>query len=258
VGSNRNDDVRSTRACIATALFLTILLLPAKADDAMDYRYRASAYAGLFIPQSVSWIGNGVLNGLPISATGKLSSKAGWATGGLIGYTFDEPGWRWLNIDLTAGYVTSSFDHFTGTISLPGLGNVTGPAPLSGNFHTYAGFVNFLATPFGVRHLLGDRLTPFIGIGPGIASTTTKLQSFTLMGNAFPVNASGSETDFAFDVLIGADYSLSEHWELGVAYQYTWLDTKHLGGAPSLTANSGSSAGHSFGLVLEYRFGQVR
>jgi hypothetical protein len=240
-------------------LFLAAFFGPIQADESDETDpYRASAYAGVFIPQVESWSGNGAISGLPFTATGKLTSKTGWAIGGLLGYSFEDvPDWRWLNIDLTAGYVSSSFDHFAGTLTLPGLGSIPGPVPLSGDFHTYAGFVNFLATPFGNRALLGNKVTPFIGIGPGIASTTANLKSFSLGGVALPVNNSSNETDFAFDVTFGADYALSPQWDLGIAYQYTWIDTKHLGSGAGISANSGSSTGHSIGLVLEYRFGKA-
>jgi hypothetical protein len=241
-------------------LILAALFGPAEADESgQAYPYRASAYAGVFIPQVESWSGSGAISGLPFTANGKLSASTGWAIGGLLGYSFEDvPGWRWLNIDLTAGYVSSSFDHFAGTLTLPGLGSVPGPIPLSGEFHTYAGFVNFLATPFGNRELLGNKLTPFIGIGPGIASTTAKLRSFSLGGMALPVDDTSSETDFAFDATIGVDYALSPQWDVGLAYQYTRIDTRHLGSGAGISANSGSSTGHSIGLVLEYRFGGMR
>ena len=247
------------RWLVPASLFLAVLSGPAQADDpGQTYQYRASAYAGAFIPQTVSWSGSGAFSGLPFTATGKLESNTGWAIGGLLGYSFENvPDWRWLNIDLTAGYVNSTFNHFAGTLTLPGLGSVAGPVPLSGDFHTYAGFVNFLATPFGVRELLDNKVTPFIGVGPGIASTTATLQSFSLGGTALPVNDASSETDFAFDVTLGADYALSPQWDLGIAYQYTWIDTRHLGSGAGILANSGSSTGHSLGLVLEYRFGQA-
>ncbi len=244
------------RWLLPASLVLTALSGSAQADDpGQTYQYRANAYAGVFIPQSVSWSGSGVLAGLPFAATGKLTSNTGSAIGGGIGYSFENvPDWRWLNIDLTAGYVNSTFDHFAGTITVPGLGSITGPAPLSGNYHNYAGFVNFLATPFGVRHLMDDQVTPFIGVGPGVIKTTAKLDTFTLGGTALPVNETSSETDFAFDVVLGADYALSTQWDLGIAYQYTWIDTRHLGSGTGILANSGSSSGHSVGLLLEYRF----
>jgi opacity protein-like surface antigen len=243
----------------AALLFQAILFRPAEADDlGQTYPYRASAYAGAFIPQVESWSGSGAISGLPFDATGKLSSNAGWAIGGLLGYSFEDvPDWRWLNVDLTAGYVSSSFKQFTGNLTVPGLGNVTGPVPLSGDFHTYAGFVNFLATPFGNRTLLGNKVTPFIGVGPGVASTTTRLQSFSVGSATLPINQTSNETDLAFDVTLGADYALSQQWDLGIAYQYTWIDTRHLGSSASISATSGSSTGHSIGLVLEYRFGQA-
>jgi opacity protein-like surface antigen len=244
---------------VSASLFVAALFSPAKADEQdQTYPFRASAYAGVFIPQSGSWSGSGVIaGGLPFNATGKLSSNTGWAIGGLLGYSFEDvPDWRWLNIDLAAGYVSSRFNQFTGTLTLPGLGSVTNPVSVAGDFHTYAGFVNFLATPFGVRSLLGNRVTPFIGIGPGIANTTAKLQSFSLSGMTLPVNNTSSETDFAFDATLGADYALSPQWDMGIAYQYTWIDTRHLGSSASISANSGPSVGHSIGLVLEYRFGR--
>ena len=240
-------------------LFLAVSSVPVLADDGGPYfQYRATAFGGPFIPQTVSFAGSGLLSGLPFTATGKLSSDIGWATGGGIGVSFEDvPEWRWLNIDLTAGYVMSTFDHFSGSISIPGLGSITGPAPLSGDYHVYAGFVNFLATPFGIRHLLDNQLTPYIGIGPGIASTTAKLQSLQLGPSTLPVNMTSNETDFAFDFAVGTDYALSEQWDLGIAYQYTWIDTKHLGTSASITANSGASSGHTIGLLLEYRFGRI-
>jgi opacity protein-like surface antigen len=255
-----NGGWKSVSWLVPATLLLAALFSPVQADDTgQTYPYRASVYAGVFIPQVESWSGSGAISGLPFTANGKLVSNTGWAIGGLLGYSFEDvPDWRWLNIDLTAGYVSSSFDHFAGTLTLPGLGSVPGPIPLSGEFHTYAGFVNFLATPFGNRAFLGNKLTPFIGIGPGIASTTAKLQSFNLGGAALPVNDTSNETDFAFDATIGVDYALSPQWDLGLAYQYTWIDTRHLGSSTNISANSGSSTGHSIGLVLEYRFGQAR
>lgn len=259
VGSARTGRLRKMRWLVPASLFLAALSGPAQADDPEEmHPFRASAYVGAFIPQSESWSGSGALSGLPFTATGKLSSNTGSAIGGLLGYNFENvPDLQWLNIDLTAGYVTSTFNHFAGTIAVPGLGSVTGPVPLSGDFHTFAGFVNFLATPFGIRQLLGNKVTPFIGIGPGIASSTAKLQSFSLGGTTVPVNATSNETDFAFDAALGVDYALAPQWELGIAYQYTWIDTRHVGGGAGISANSGSSSGHSVGLILEYRFGQA-
>ena len=243
-------------AAPAGGLLLAAFATPVRADDAGPFQYRASAYMGVFMPQSESWAGSGTLGGLPFTAKGKLSSNTGAATGVLIGYSFENvPGWRWLNIDLSAGYVTSTFNHFDGTLTIPGLGAVPGPIPISGNFHTYAGFLNFLATPFGIREVLGGKVTPFIGAGPGLASSTAKLQSFSLGTSTVPVGATSSETDFAFDIAMGADYALRPQWDLGLAYQYSWIDTKHLGGGAGITATSGASSGHSLGVVLEYRFG---
>lgn len=234
------------------------LLSPASADDQTEtYRYRASGFGGALIPQSQSFSGSGALSGLPFAANGKLSSNTGETVGLLLGYSFeDTPGWEWFNIDLTAGYVSSTFDHFSGDISITGAGGFSGDTPLAGNFHTYAGFMNFLATPFGVRHLAGGKITPFIGGGPGVARSTASLKSFNFAGSVVPVGVKSTETDFAADGTFGLDYALTPQWDLGIAYQYTWIDTKHLGSGAGLVANTGSSSAHAIGLVLEYRFGQ--
>jgi opacity protein-like surface antigen len=222
--------------------------------------FRVGSFAGAFLPNTENWTGGGTVSGLPIAASGKLSLNTGWAAGGLLGYSFEKtPGWEWLNIDLELGYVSSSFSHFDGNISIAGLGNFTGPAPLVGQIHTMAGFLNVLATPFGQRQLLYNRLTPFIGLGPGIAHSTAKLQSFSVGPATLPVNSTSNETDFAFDVALGADYAISPSvpgLELGVSYEYTWIDVKHLGTGAGIQANAGAASGSIFGVVLEYRFGK--
>ena len=210
---------------------------------------RASSYAGVFIPQVETWRGSGVLGGLPFNATGKLSSNVGWTMGAGIGHTFDNvPGWEWLNIDLSVGYVASTFSHFEGTIAIDGVGSFPGSDRLAGQYHTAAGFVNFLATPWGIRGLMDDKITPFFGVGPGIASSTAKIQSISVGGLTFPINGTSSETDFAFDAIVGADYAISERWELGLAYQYTWINAKHLGGGAALQPILGHKVGHSIGV----------
>ena len=133
---------------LLAAAGVTALSSAALADDGPNQlgNFRASTYGGVFIPQSESWKGSGTLNGLPFNATGKLPSNTGWATGGFVGYTFEDvPGWEWLNIDLVARYIASTFNQFAGTLAIAGVGHFTGPAPLSGQYHTVAEFVNFLA-----------------------------------------------------------------------------------------------------------------
>jgi len=255
-GLARNFNLRNI-CRFAPAFFVITLSSAALADDPeQPGNFRTSTYAGVFIPQSESWKGSGTLSGLPFNATGKLSANTGWATGALLGYSFEDvPGWEWLNIDLVAGYVASTFNHFDGTIAIAGVGNFSGPAPLVGEYHTVAGFVNFLATPFGIRQLFYDKVTPFIGGGPGVAGSTAKIQTFSLGPTTLPINATSSETDFAFDAIVGADYEIAPHWDLGVSYQYTWINVKHLGGGAGIQANTGPASGHSIGVVLEYRFG---
>jgi len=222
--------------------------------------WRVGGFAGAFVPNAESWSGSGALNGIPISATGKLSLNNGWAVGGLLGYSFEKtPGLEWLNLDLELGYVSSTFSKFDGNITIPGLGNFAGPAPIDGDIRTIAGFLNVLATPFGIRQVWNNRLTPFVGIGPGLANSEAKIRSFSVGPVSLPVNSTSSETDFAFDVIVGTDIAIlpesAPHLELGISYEYTWIDVKHLGSGAGIVANAGPASGHIFGMVLEYRFG---
>src|SRR5579863_4749714 len=247
------------RAMLAAFFMLASFCRAALADDlGPPGDFSAQAYSGVFIPQSETFNASGLLSGLPFNASGKLSSNTGWATAAILGYSFqNDPDLKWLNIDLALGYVSSTFNHFDGTVTIAGVGNFTGPDRLTGPYHTVVGFVNFLATPFGIRQLLDGRVTPFIGAGPGIAGSMAKVQTFSLGPMTLPINSTSSETDFAYDAIVGADYALASHWELGIAYQYTWLDVKHLGGGMGIVANTGPASGHSIGVVLEYRFDKL-
>jgi opacity protein-like surface antigen len=222
--------------------------------------YRVGGFAGAFVPNTQSWSGSGMLNGIPISASGKLTLNTGWAAGGLLGYSFEKtPGLEWLNIDLELGYVSSTFNRFDGNIAIAGLGNFAGPAPLDGDIRTIAGFLNVLATPFGIRQVWNNRLTPFIGFGPGVANSRAKIRSLSVGPVSLPINSISTETDFAFDVAVGTDIAIlpetAPQLELGISYEYTWIDVKHLGTGAGIQANAGAASGHIFGMLLEYRFG---
>lgn len=222
--------------------------------------WRVGGFAGAFVPNVESWGGTGTLSGIPFTASGKLALNTGWATGALLGYSFEDvPHLSWLNIDAEVGYVSSNFHDFEGTIALSGLGNLVGATPLHGTVHTTAGFVNFLATPFGIRQLFDGRFTPFFGAGPGVASSTAKILSIGAGPTMLPINASSNETDFAFDALLGADFVIlpetAPGLELGASYEFTQINIKHLGTGAGIQANAGPASGSIFGLVLEYRFG---
>jgi Outer membrane protein beta-barrel domain len=258
------ESAKASRAAILAPLILSGLALfatpafAAESDELGDFR--VGGFAGAFVPNKQNWSGSGTLNGLPFNGTGKMTLNNGWAIGGLLGYSFRKtPGWEWLNIDLELGHVATSFQKFDGNVNIAGLGSLNGPFPLDGQLHTEAGFVNILATPFGQRVLWDNRLTPFIGIGPGLAHSTAKVRSFSLGPATLPINSTSTETDFAFDAAIGTDIAILPQsvpeLELGISYEYTWIDTKHLGGGSGIQANTGAASGNIFGVVLEYRFG---
>ena len=208
--------------------------------------YRVGAFAGAFIPNRASWNGSGTINALPFAASGHISLNTGSAVSGLVGYAFNS----YLNVDLALGRVASNFEKFDGTVSIAGLGSLSGSMPLSGRIHTTAGFVNFLITPVGTD----GRLTPYFGIGPGFANSTARLQSFSVGPAILPINSTSSETDPAADVVLGFDVKMTPQLEIGLAYEYVWIDAKHLGSGSGIQANAGHVSGHILGLVLEYRF----
>jgi len=208
--------------------------------------FRVGVDAGAFIPNRVSWNGSGTINSLPVVASGQISSNTGSAVGGLFGYAFND----YLNVDLDVGYVSSSFRKFDGTVSVAGLGNFGGSMSLTGRVETIAGFLNALITPLGTN----GRLTPYFGAGPGLAHSKARLQSFTVGPVTLPVNSTSSETDFAADGVLGFDIKLTRQLELGVAYEYVWINAKHLGSGSGIDANNGSVSGQIVGLLLEYRF----
>ncbi len=208
--------------------------------------FRVGIFGGAFLPNSVSWSGSGLLAGAPFSANGKISSHTGSSFGGLVGYGINE----YLNAEMDLGYLSTTFEKFTGNISITGLGSFNGSAALSGRVNTFAGFLNLLVTPIGTR----GTLTPYIGAGPGWAHSSEKLRSFSLGGMTLPVNSSGSETDFAADLVAGVDVKLMPQLELGLVYGYFWIDAKHLGSGAGIQARSGAVSGHAIGLLLEYQF----
>lgn len=238
----------------------------AAADDPGGYAsFRAGAFGGLFLPNTTSWQGSGIVSGLPpFSAAGQLSLKNGTAAGGFAGYTFDDfLGIDWLrrkiNLEFQLGVVNDSFEKLDGAVSLAGIGNFTGSFPIAGHVSTLAGMVNTLICPFGQRRIgLGDHpITPFIGVGTGFARSNVTLQSFSLGPQLLPVNATSSETDPLFNFTLGFDITPLPQsipkLEIGIAYQYTRIFSNHLGTGSGIAANSGNVSGHIFGLVLEYR-----
>src|SRR5438067_1489563 len=86
------------RAALGIALVTGLFSRAEAADETQrPGNFRASVYAGAFIPQSQSWNGTGSVSGLPFAATGKLSSNTGWAAGALLGYSFENTsGLEWL------------------------------------------------------------------------------------------------------------------------------------------------------------------
>ena len=214
-----------------------------------DGYFRAGLFAGGVAMNSVRWSGTGAINSLPTSASGHIDTKTGTAFGGLVGYAVTP----YLNLELDGGLVTTRFKDFDGTIAIAGLGTVNGQTPVAGRVQTIAAFFNGLVTPFGGD----DLITPYFGAGIGVAHSSAKVDQFSIGPVAFPVGFNSSETDLAADAVIGLGVKLTPQLALGIAYQYLWIDTKHLGSGATFQANTGHTTGNVLGVVLEYRFSRA-
>ena len=215
-----------------------------------DSYFRVGIFAGGVGMNSVRWSGAGTLNTLPFSAAGHIDTKTGTAFGGLLGYAVNP----YLNLELDGGLVTNRFKDFEGTIAIAGVGTFNGQIPVSGRVQTIAAIFNALITPLG----RGNRVNPYFGGGVGVAHSSAELEQFSIGPAAFPMGSDSSETDLAADAIIGFGVDLTPQWGVGIAYQYLWIDTKHLGSGAGLQANTGHTTGHVIGLVLEYRFTNMR
>jgi outer membrane protein W len=219
-------------------------------EDPRTGDIRVGIFAGGVAMNTVSWSGTGTLNSLPASAAGHVDTKTGTAFGGLLGYGFNS----YLNIELDAGVVTNRFKSFEGAIAIAGVGSFNGKIPVSGRIQTIATFMNGLVTPLGQD----NGVVPFFGIGIGLAHSSARLDQFTIGPVAFPVGSHSSETDLAADATIGFDVKLTPEIGLGIAYQYMWIDSKHLGSGVGFQANTGHTTGHVLGVLLEYEFQNTR
>ena len=202
--------------------------------------------AGAFVPGSPSFSGTGLLGGLPVTSNGRLKLNAGPAATIFSSYEFV----RHFSIEGQIGYSRTEVDQFAGSFSMPGLGSLNGGFPIKGNIQTLAGFANLVFTPLSDR----NKIFPYIGAGIGFASSWANLDSVSVNGAVLPLNTRSAATSFAIDALIGADYRLSEHGNIGLVYQFSRTNASDLGSTRSFAAKTGAFTASIFAALFEYRF----
>ncbi|MBV8912103.1 MAG: outer membrane beta-barrel protein, partial [Acetobacteraceae bacterium] len=195
---------------------------------------------------SPSFSGSGPLGGLPVVASGTLQLKPGPAVTLFSSYEFV----RHLSVEMQLGYSSTAIDRFSGTFSLPGAQPLQGGFPIRGNIESVAGFTNLVFNPTSDR----DRIFPFIGAGIGFASSRASIGAVDVFGTSLPVSAKSFATSFAWDALVGADYRITEHGNLGLVYQFSRTNQSDLGSTSGFKATTGALNASIIAVLFEYRF----
>lgn len=237
---------RGARLCLLTSGLIVsgavgahsqVLLVDKNTGDV-----RVGLLGGAYLPDSTSFNGQGVST-VPFSSTGKIKIDPGAAVAGFISYGLNE----YVNVDGVLGYSSGELRQLSGTLDLGPLGKISGKFPLKGSASLFSGYANLMIAPFGI-----NEVTPYLGGGPGFAVARTETRSLSVGGVRLPIKSESSELKFAADVLIGADFRISEKLDIGVAYSRFWIDT---GGISSgaISGKRGSITGQVVGALLEYR-----
>lgn len=196
----------ATRAAII-ALFLAV---PFLANDAHAQIAKMVAGRGYFGVSAGAIIPDDVHSNISGADSGSvdLSFDTGPAFTGFVGYRFTDQ----FTGEAELGYATADTDKVTGVINGVGVS-----APVDGHFNSVLFFGNALWTP--PVKLAG--FSPYLGGGLGFASTDS---SVSRVGGV-AVGASHSETDFAAQLILGADYQLTDQFAIGGRYRFVWVNS---------------------------------
>jgi OmpA-OmpF porin, OOP family len=195
-----------------------LLALPVAAANAQSVFTPGTAYPGFYIGAEggLNWLLNSSNYGGITSTSNFLSS--GFAVGGKVGYDFVGP-----RVELEALYRNNKE---SGTVYFPG-----GPAFVTGQINQVSVMANVLYDFFP-----GAVLTPYVGVGAGVAFVDPGLQGGCTM----------CSTQFAYQGIVGLSYAATPNLSVS-------LDGRYYG-----TTNPGSFTNNNIGLMLglTYKFGQ--
>jgi opacity protein-like surface antigen len=147
-----------------------------------------------------------------------LTFKPGAAGTVLFGYHYDDQ----FAAEIEGGYGSADMDKVSASASVAGVGSASGTATAKGNLETWVGFVNGIWTPVG-----NSGFSPYLGAGIGVAASTITAKSLSGPGGTvtFTGGNSGSETDFAANLIAGLNYAITPQVSLGARYRFIWINT---------------------------------
>jgi opacity protein-like surface antigen len=204
--------------------------------------------AGMVFPLATGYTGAGNLGGLNVRAAGNLNFKAGPTFTGFASYEIN----RFVATAGQLGYATTRYDDFQGTLSVVGLGNISGKFPVRGDSDIVYGFIDGIVTPLGGGRTAS--FVPLLGAGIGFASTGSTFTSIALPGVTVPVGISSQDTELALVALAGIDYRISERAYLGLGYQFVWINGGPFGASSAFPGRTGAQRANIGTVLFEYRF----
>jgi opacity protein-like surface antigen len=195
-------------------------------------------------------LASGYFTGAPTQSfnNSTISSSTSFDLG--VGYQVN----NWLRFDVTGEYRGGA--QFQSLYMINDAGNTPGPTQLAefyrGNISSLVGLVNGyvdIGTWYGV--------TPYVGAGVGLARNTLSgmtdqgLVTFTSTGTS-PSGGyfgDGSKTNFAWALMTGLDFNVTQNLKLELGYRY--LDLGKFGSGASNCLN-GTGAGTGFACAVNY------
>src|SRR5690242_5562339 len=185
----------------------------------MNYgRAYVGASAGFVVPSDLH-----VNFGGGLAGSGDFSFNTGAAGTGFVGYHFN----NMLAGEAELSVASADADKFSGTFN----GTATSLA-VDGSLTTVMVFANAIVKPLGYR----AAFSPYIGGGIGFASIDDSINTIGGAG----VASTGSETDFAANFLLGADFAIVDRWSVGARYRFVWINTASSATAGGINTSIGN------------------
>lgn len=193
-----------TRGLLAAAVALVLLPGAAAAQTGNSFYYGELRGGAAFLSDADIDDRDGVLALTGIEV--EIDSKVGWLAEGAIGYA-DASGGR---VEIAVGYRKNQFDEITidpGGVSTTSDfdGDITA---LTTMFNAY---YDFNAVAMGAGGPIGERLTPFVGVGVGAAFMSADLDE---------IDESDDDTVFAWQLMAGLAYNFTPNMAATFSYAY--------------------------------------
>jgi len=166
-----------------------------------------------------------------LTPTGTIDVDTGYRVGGSLGYDFTEN----YAAEIEATYVRS------GVSSI----DIVTPAPSSNPVSGHGSALQIMANAIVGEHYGAWR--PYVGAGAGMARVSLNVD--------FATGLDDTDWAFAAQAFAGVDYELSSSTSLGGRYRYQHIGATDFTDNSGQPVSAGALGGHSFELVLKYRFG---